>query len=171
MASGVINGHLYVAGGRDAADEVINLTWEYDIEADTWTLKANMPGTQNNVRGSAVALERLWAFGGGNPFGPTYQGLTKDASARPLNQAAIKDNPLVPLATNDTVVYDPMGDSWSSAAPNEHAAPIHIGTAIGAKLIAAGGGSPFVPSTASVEALDASSQRRHQHLAPGTTSP
>ena len=27
MASGVINGHLYVAGGRDATDEVINLTW------------------------------------------------------------------------------------------------------------------------------------------------
>ena len=117
--------------------------------------KSQHAGTQNNVRGSAVALDRLWAFGGGNPFGPTYQDLTKDTSARPLDQTAIKDNPLVPLATNDTVVYDPMADSWSSAAPMNMQSPFTSGTAIGAKLIAAGSGSPFVPASASVEVLDA----------------
>src|SRR5438309_5058672 len=67
-ASGIINGHLYVAGGRDANNVSLNTVFDYDIAADTWTQKNNMPGTQNNVRGSAVALDSLFVFGGGNPF-------------------------------------------------------------------------------------------------------
>src|SRR6202035_5180591 len=39
---GVVNGHLYVAGGRDATNTVIATTWDYDIAADTWTARANM---------------------------------------------------------------------------------------------------------------------------------
>ena len=34
MASGFINGVLYVAGGRDASNTVINLNWAYDPVAD-----------------------------------------------------------------------------------------------------------------------------------------
>ena len=67
-ASGIINGHLYVAGGSDAINVSLNTVWDYDIAADTWTQKSNMPGAQNNVRGSAVALDSLFVFGGGNPF-------------------------------------------------------------------------------------------------------
>ena len=48
--SGVINGHLYVAGGRDANNTVIATTWDYDIAADTWTPRANLPSA-NNVLG------------------------------------------------------------------------------------------------------------------------
>src|SRR6478609_3044426 len=51
--SGVINGHLSVAGGRDANITVINTLWDYDIAADTWTARANMPSS-DNVPGSAV---------------------------------------------------------------------------------------------------------------------
>src|SRR5438874_4216960 len=65
--SGVINGHLYVAGGRDANNVVINTLWDYDIAADTWTARANMP-SGDNVPGSAVIGGKLWIFGGGNPF-------------------------------------------------------------------------------------------------------
>ena len=67
FASGVINGHLYVAGGRDASNTVIDLVWDYDIATDTWTARSSMPSL-TNVPGSAVALGRLWVFGGGNPF-------------------------------------------------------------------------------------------------------
>ena len=65
--SGVINGHLYVTGGRDANNTVIATTWDYDIAADTWTPRANLPSA-NNVPGSAVIGGKLWIFGGGNPF-------------------------------------------------------------------------------------------------------
>ena len=68
FASGVINGHLYVAGGRDLDNVSLNLVWDYDIAGDTWTQKGDMPPDQNNVPGSAVASNLLWVFGGGNPF-------------------------------------------------------------------------------------------------------
>src|SRR4029077_7755729 len=67
MAYGVINNKLYVAGGRDAANTVINLTWEWDPVAGTYTAKTDEPGTfQNNVPGSGAASGSLWVFGGGN---------------------------------------------------------------------------------------------------------
>jgi Kelch motif/Galactose oxidase, central domain len=68
FAFGVINNKLYIAGGRDANNVNINLTWEFDPAGPTYTPKANRPGTQPNVPGSAVALNALFAFGGGNPF-------------------------------------------------------------------------------------------------------
>jgi hypothetical protein len=44
-ASGVINGHLYLAGGRDATNTVVNLVWGYDIAADTWTQRTGIQGS------------------------------------------------------------------------------------------------------------------------------
>ena len=56
MGFGVLNNRLYIAGGRDGANTVINLTWEYDPVAGTYTAKTDEPGTfQNNVPGSAAA--------------------------------------------------------------------------------------------------------------------
>src|SRR5437016_7694998 len=50
MAFGGINGKLYIAGGRDAANTIINLRSEYDPVANVYTAKADEPGTyQNNV--------------------------------------------------------------------------------------------------------------------------
>ena len=43
FASGLIDGHLYVTGGRDAANDSLNLVWDYDIAANTWTQKTDMP--------------------------------------------------------------------------------------------------------------------------------
>src|SRR5206468_865109 len=68
MAFGVINNKLYIAGGRDAANQVIDLTWEFDPVAGTYTAKAPETGFQNNVPGSGAASGLLWVFGGGNPF-------------------------------------------------------------------------------------------------------
>ncbi len=149
MASGVINGHLYVAGGRDAANLVINLNWDYDIAANTWTAKANMPAGNTNVAGSGVAVDNLWAFGGGNPFGPGGHGSSKAAFAR----ERVKGRP-VPDTTNGTVRYDPSTDTWSSAPNMNVQRSFPSGAAIADKLISAGGydGSGTV---ASAETLDA----------------
>ena len=45
----------------------LNTLYDYDIAADTWTVRANLP-TGVNVPGSAVIGGKLWVFGGGNPF-------------------------------------------------------------------------------------------------------
>src|SRR6266516_4015688 len=117
------------------------------MAANTWTAKANMPGSNNNVRGSGVALDNLWVFGGGNPFGPTAS--TKAAFAR----ERVKGQ-LVPNTTNGAVRYDPATDTWSTAPNMNVQRAFTSGAAISAKLIAAGGydGSFTV---ASAETLDA----------------
>jgi N-acetylneuraminic acid mutarotase len=153
-ASGVINGHLYVAGGRDANSEIVNLVWDYDIAANAWTQRANMPTIQNNVPGSAVALDRLWVFGGGSPFGPTGSSSPAAGSTKLLGPEAVEGKALIPMTTNNTVLYDPATDSWSSSADMNVTRSFSSGAAIGNKLIAAGGynGSTTV---ASAEAFDA----------------
>ncbi len=164
-AAGVINDHLYVAGGRDATDMVVNLVWDYDIAADTWTQKTSMPGVQNNVAGSAVALDRLWVFGGGNPFGPTGNGVSRQPFAStPLTFAnrsvmlqrrasGARINKQTPDLSNAGYVYDPADDSWSDAPSLNEFRTFASGTSIGAKLFAAGGVAGV--SLRSVEALEA----------------
>jgi hypothetical protein len=157
-ASGVINGHLYVAGGRDAANMVVNNTFDYDIVANTWTQRADEPATdQNNVPGSGVALNALWAFGGGNPF--LGAGATKGAS--PSSKAAfpgrfvkgVKGQRL-PATDNHTRFYDPSTDSWGSFSNMNEIRSFPGGTAIGNMLVATGGfnGSTTVASVETVTA-------------------
>jgi N-acetylneuraminic acid mutarotase len=81
FAYGVINNKVYLSGGRDANNANINLTWEFDPSGPAYTQKANRPGTQPNVPGSAVALDALFAFGGGNPFLATGSSATRAPSA------------------------------------------------------------------------------------------
>ena len=73
-AHGIINGHMYVAGGRDASNTVIGLVYDYDIAANTWTQRADMP-TPTNVPGSGVQDGKLWSFGIGTPFRSLFRGL------------------------------------------------------------------------------------------------
>ena len=40
---GIINGHIYVAGGRNINNTNLNTLYDYDIAADTWTQRANLP--------------------------------------------------------------------------------------------------------------------------------
>ncbi len=168
VASGIINGHLYAAGGRDATNTVVNLVWDYDIAANTWTQRTSMPALNNNVPGNAVALNRLWVFGGGNPFGPAgaSPGRTGFASTRAAfigdqgpapNAFQAGNGNRVPNLSSSAFVYDPETDSWSDAPGMNDLRSFTSGTSIGARLFAAGGLDGF-GSTSTVEALDACAQ-------------
>jgi hypothetical protein len=148
FASGVINGHLYVAGGRDASNTVIDLVWDYDIATDTWTARSSLPSV-TNVPGSAVALGRLWVFGGGNPF-----SADKGSSVTAFDKRPGKSRSAVPTTTNIGVVYNPDTDIWSSTPSINVSRSFPSGAAIGNKLVAAGGydGTSTVSIT---ETLDA----------------
>lgn len=162
-ASGIINGHLYVAGGRDATNTVVNLVWDYDVAANMWTQRTEMPAIQNNVPGGAVAIDRLWVFGGGNPFGPAHEDSTR--TAFPKNKGPVaatntfrgKNYSRAPDLTNASYVYDPETDSWSDAPAMNELRSFASGTSIGARLFASGGLDGF-NSTSTVEALDACAQ-------------
>jgi N-acetylneuraminic acid mutarotase len=151
FASGVINGKLYLAGGRDATTLLVYDTWEYDIAADSWTQKARFPGAESNVPGSAVALDALFVFSGGFPFvapetvDPAIKGTsssTKAAFDIAMNRSGVKQKPLVPNSGNFTFVYVPAADEWRRIS-----ADMNVGRSFPAsafipnsnKIIAAGG--------------------------------
>jgi hypothetical protein len=151
---GVINNHIYIAGGRDANNMVINLTYDFNPATLTYTQKANEPGTQNNVPGSGVAQNALWVFGGGNPFSSPGGRNSVAAFAKRLEKLAPNVKVNVPATTNSTLLYDPVADTWSTAGPNMTSLRSFLaGTNIGNTLLAAGGynGSS---STASAETLN-----------------
>ena len=176
FAYGVINDKLYTSGGRDASNLLINDTWEFDPVAQTYTQKASMPGTQPNVRGSAVALDALFAFGGGNPFlvggnvptraasalgeaagsAKVARDSVKTAPARTFDPATIKGRPFVPTTTGRTDVYVPATDTWTRSANLNTTRSFPSGAFISGsnEIICAGGvdGAIFF-TTATAEAL------------------
>jgi N-acetylneuraminic acid mutarotase len=162
-ASGIINGHLYVAGGRDVNNVSLSAVWDYDIAADTWTQKNDMPGTQNNVRGSAVALDSLFVFGGGNPFIVPGSPASKSKAAFPVKKlnavaaAAKADHKIqIPATANNTNVYLPATDEWRTSANMNVFRAFTSGAAIGTNVYAAGGYDGTIGFTvASAEVLTA----------------
>ena len=59
--------HLHSRGAQTSLSGRLNTLYDYDIAANTWTARANMP-LGVNAPGSAVIAGKLWLFGGGFPF-------------------------------------------------------------------------------------------------------
>jgi len=132
---GVVNGHLYVAGGRDANNTILNSLWDYNIAADTWTQRANML-TSDNVPGSAVIAGKLWVFGGGNPFsGPG----TMPTSGNKGGVGAWFKRLFNPDTTNALQIYDPGTNTWSNGPSLNQQRSFPAGTDVGNTAVAVGG--------------------------------
>ena len=98
--SEVINGKLYMSGGRTNPDEVLANTWGYDIATDTWTTAEqllDMPMAKNTA-GRAVVQGQLYSIGGTN-LG-TFDGL------------------------NDVSKYDAATNAWRRCPPCSQRAPL-----------------------------------------------
>ena len=99
---GVINGHLYVAGGRDPNNGNLNTLYDYNIATNTWMQRANIP-TGVNAPGSAVVCGKLWIFGGGNPF--LGLGTLPESGKKGVH---------VPDTSNILQIYDPATNTCDS---------------------------------------------------------
>jgi N-acetylneuraminic acid mutarotase len=142
---GIINGHMYIAGGRNLANTNLNTLYDYDIAANTWTTRANMPSGVN-VPGSAVIGGKLWVFGGGNPF---LGSSTLPTSGQTGVRAWFK-RLFNPDTTNALQVYDPVTDSWTSGPTLNQQRSFPAGTDVGNTAVAVGGYTG-TSTTASVE--------------------
>ena len=131
---GIINGHIYIAGGRNLANTNLNTLYDYDIAANTWTTRANMPSGVN-VPGSAVIGGKLWVFGGGNPF---LGSGTSPTSGKTGVRAWLK-RLFNPDTTNSLQVYDPATDSWTSGPTLNQQRSFPAGTHVGNTAVAVGG--------------------------------
>jgi N-acetylneuraminic acid mutarotase len=134
---GVINGHLYVAGGRDINNTNLSTLYDYDIAADTWTQRANLPDGIN-VPGSAVIGGKLWIFGGGNPFTGPAMPWTRKTGVQ------------APETTGELQVYDPVTDSWTVGPSLNQIRSFPSGTDVGGTAVAVGGYTG-IDTTTSVE--------------------
>jgi hypothetical protein len=122
--SAVVNGHLYVIGGRDGTTITRNQVYDYNITANTWATRTAMP-VGDNVPGTALVNGTIWIFGGGSPFSGANGGSSRSAA--------------VPATTNITQIYDPAADSWSTGPNLNQARSFAGGTAVGAYAVAIGG--------------------------------
>jgi N-acetylneuraminic acid mutarotase len=159
---GVINNKLYIAGGRDASNTVIDLTWEFDPVAGTYTAKANETGFQNNVPGSGAAQGLLWVFGGGNPFAGAGTATASKPGSLELQPkmdkaafpwAGIKGAkaPDQPATSNAGRFFNPASNTWT-ASPNMNVVrSFTSGGAIGSSLLIAAGGYNGSTTVASAE--------------------
>ena len=120
----MINGHLYVAGGRDNSSPNRTTVYDYNISTNTWTTVAPLLSGVN-VPGSAVLGGELVVFGGGFPFSdPGYP------SAAPGQ---------VPFTTNVTQIYDPTTNAWTTGPSLNTARSFVGGASVGNYLVAVGG--------------------------------
>ena len=136
-AFGVVGNDLYVSGGRDATNTIINTTWQFDPSAPAYTQEADQPGTfQNNVPGSASASGFLWVFGGGNPFTGAEASKTALGSKPPvdLKKAAFPwawlkraNGPAQPNTDSSGRFFDPSSNTWSSSPNLDPGGVVRIG--------------------------------------------
>ena len=84
----MINGKLYVAGGRNAAGTAVATLHVYNPATNTWSTKAPMPSARFRAAGQVIN-GRLYVVGGNDAAG-------------------------VVLAT--TLAYDPATNQWSTKA-------------------------------------------------------
>jgi N-acetylneuraminic acid mutarotase len=160
FAYGVINDKLYIAGGRDAAVNIINDTYEFDPTASAgsrYLQKTDEPGTfQNNVPGSAAASGLLWVYGGGNPFvaRSASKAASHSKSAFPLPFLKGVKDPTRPRTANSGRFYDPVADTWTSSPNMTSVRSFTSGAAIGENLIIAAGGYNGSTTVATAEVED-----------------
>lgn len=102
MAHGVIDGKIYVAGGRPPRGHDFAV---YDSETDTWTTLPDLPTARNHMAAAAIG-GKLYVVGG--RFGGGF---------RSEITAALE-------------VYDPATKSWTARAPMSVARSGHNGIAV-----------------------------------------
>lgn len=110
----VIDGHLYVAGGRDRPKYDISALEEFDPNANTWIERASMPTGRSGGNG-AVLEGQFYTFGG-------------------------EGNKASPLGIYDEVeAYNPATDVWTSFEPMAHPRHSLSAAAVGSRIYLSGG--------------------------------
>ncbi len=144
-ASGVVNGHMYVLGGADASNTVLNTIYNYNIASDTWTTSTSPLLNPTWLVGSAVVDGQIWAIGGEdfiNPEGPANG--KGNGSLRGMYARRTPNSPNAPLGT--TQIFDPASGivTWG---PFMNIAREDLGAAsVGNYVVAVGGYNGGAPN-------------------------
>lgn len=113
----LINGKVYLAGGKNSSGVAQNQTWCYDIATDTWSVKANMPFAHYHSysAGDSAAGGKLWVIGGTKSVGFTLSA--------------------------ETWCYDPTTNAWARMHDLPIAMDHNLVVAVGRRVYTIGGSS------------------------------
>jgi hypothetical protein len=119
--SGIVNGYLYILGGRDTDHAALDTAYRYNITGNSWSAVANLLEAVN-FPGSVVYHDRIWLFGGGVPF-------LEDAS-QTLKAVT---------STSTTQVYDPVTNTWDYGPMQNVGRSFQVGAVVSNQVISIGG--------------------------------
>jgi N-acetylneuraminic acid mutarotase len=94
IEANIVDGKIYVIGGRNSDAGVINVTEVYDPATDTWATKTPIP-TPVSSYASAVVDDKIYIIG----------GWTQTANSTFVSRVGLNQ------------IYDPKTDTWSSGTP------------------------------------------------------
>src|SRR5437764_13416667 len=130
LATGVLNGKVYVVGGYDADAHSTATVQVYNPTTDTWTLAQALPiGVNHNA--AAVVGGKLYSFGAGVGETFVYDPNSNSWSARASSHYVHRGTAAVGVI-NDRIyvaggegtpsqreleVYDPAANTWTVKAP------------------------------------------------------
>ena len=133
----VVDGRIYAIAGTD--DLRLNCTEEYNNETDTWTIKSAIP-TERSELATAVYQNKIYVIGGWGTSGVTGTNEVYDTvsdtwetkTSMPTARTDLVANQLTgkiyvmagknftsyswPVLCNQTEIYDPLTDSWTTGA-------------------------------------------------------
>jgi N-acetylneuraminic acid mutarotase len=138
---------MYLQGSFGAGATTLN--YAYDIVANTWTQKADLPAARYEAAGGSIGTN-TYVVGGGDPFtAPGSVKATRKGAKGPNGRMARPDTTF-----NTTFVYDTVNDSWSNGPNTNVGHSFTGGTAIGNKLLVACGFDGVTGDTNIVETSD-----------------
>src|SRR6267143_1714408 len=130
LATGVLNGKVYVVGGYDAVAQSTATVQVYNPTTDTWTLAQALPIAVNH-NAAAVVGGKLYSFGAGVGetfvYDPNSNSWVARASSHYVHRGTaavgvINDRIYVAGGAGTTSqreleVYDPVANTWTIKAP------------------------------------------------------
>jgi N-acetylneuraminic acid mutarotase len=130
LASGVLDGNVYVIGGYDENGNSTATVQVYDPITDTWTSAQSLPFAVNH-NSAAVADGKLYSFGAGGGevfvYNPKSDSWSAVASTHYVHggtaAVGVIDNKIYVVGGTNTPsqreleVYDPVANTWTIKAP------------------------------------------------------
>jgi len=179
FSSAVVNGKIYIIGGRDATDpntpkQVVSTVEIYDPATDSWATGPSLPTALANQMTIAVN-GKIYAIGGNEQFTTdtknivqkldlmTLQWTLKTPMPNPIASAAVSvNNGLIYIAGgegpgvtyNSLLVYDPVADTWSAGSPMSQVRAGPGGATVDGKILVYGGYNITGSYLKSVESYD-----------------
>jgi N-acetylneuraminic acid mutarotase len=180
LATGILNGKLYVLGGYYLGFMSTATVQVYDPTTDTWTFAHPLPYVVNH-NAAAVAGGNLYSFGAGRGETFVYNPNNNSWSSRASSHYVHSDTAAVGVINNkiyvaggtgtpsqrELEVYDPVTNTWAVKAPMRVSRNHTAGGVIDGKFYVVGGRTGF-----STDALEAYSPQTNtwSTLAPMPTA-